>query len=124
MRSGGVIQVKADNGKKKNGTIDKKLCSNYALRCTFFFFFFKENLPVFPAAVRLASGLYTELCSGHRGHVHCLDACRERRAETGYTPQKKSIKCVTANRMSIILTTINIVGDNNYSINFTTVLFL
>lgn len=57
-----------------------QLCTEVFL--FFFSFFFKEeNLPVFPAAVRLASGLYTEPCSYRQGRVHCLDACRERQGE-------------------------------------------
>lgn len=42
----------------------------------------RENLLGFPAAVRLASGLYTGLCFGHRGHVRCLSACCWTEGET------------------------------------------
>lgn len=87
----------------------------------------RKNLLVFPAAVPLAFGLYTGLCSGHRGHVHCLGAWRRRDRQTDrwicYTPASKSIQCVKASRRTFIFTMIQIVEDDNYSINFTTVLF-
>lgn len=48
-----------------------------------------KNLLGFPVAARLASGLYTGLCSCHPGRVHCLGVWKKRK-NINITPETSS----------------------------------
>lgn len=118
--------VKGDN--RRNVTIHIVLFQPCMEVCSSPFIARQGNLLVFPAAARPASGLYTGLCSGHRGHVRCLGVWRwrerEREKRRCYPPSLKDIKYVKAGsrQITFIFAVIQIFEDNNYSINFSTVL--
>lgn len=108
--------AKSDNGKK--GTIHIAFVPTLHQGVFLLSITGKENLLGFPAAVRLAFGLYTGLCSGRRGHVHCLGAWRwrdghtERETERDVTHQLSSRH--TCQRWQEMANYIHFHHDQNY----------